>query len=305
MKIKLFTVLIICFAFLNTYAGGFSDLGNSARVSSMGGASLTLTDAPYLIFYNPANLYKLNKPVISTTYSNLYPNVEGDNLNFISLSGIVPLDFIGVLGLGGNFLNTDLWKEYTLAGAYSRELIENLSVGGTFKVIGWSAAAAPGESALSYTGFAVDAGVYYALKNLLPSNSINFGLSVQNINQPSIASSGSDGKLPMRVGLGVGIESSKFNYLIALDVIKESDIIFIKGGAEFLGIRDQILGYETQFLLRMGYNNILQSDFAREGGINGGFGLVVDKVKIDYGYIFPLVISNTGGINRISLTYNF
>lgn len=305
MKFIKSSLLITLILISGTRAGGFDDLGNSARVASMGGSALTLTDAPYVLFYNPANIYRLNRPVISTTYSRLFPNVEDDNLNFISMSGIIPLDFIGVLGVGGNFLNTEAWKEYMLVGTYSREIINNFSVGGSFKLIGWSATAAPGEGALSYMGFSIDAGVFYTLDKLYSSNIINLGASVQNINQPSIASQGSEGKLPMRLGLGVGIISTQFNYQVTIDVIKEDDILQVKGGAEFLGMKNNIMGYDTQFLLRGGYNNIVQSDFAEQSGINGGFGIVVDKFKIDYAYVFPLSITNTGGTNKFSLTYNF
>lgn len=305
MKIIKLSLLITLFFMPGIYSGGFDDLGNSARVASMGGSALTLTDAPYVLFYNPANIYRLSKPVVSTTYAKLYPNVEDDNLNFLSLSGIIPLDFIGVLGVGGNFLNTEAWKEYMLVGTYSRELIDNLSVGGSFKFIGWSAAAAPGEGALSYMGFSVDAGVFYSFEKLFATNNLNLGLSVQNINQPSIASEGTDGTLPMRIGLGVGIVSTQYNYQVTLDIYREEDIYQVKGGAEFLGMQSNIMGYDTRFLIRGGYNNIVQSDFAEESGLNGGFGLVIDNVTIDYAYVYPLAITNTGGNNKISLTYNF
>jgi hypothetical protein len=64
----LYKFLLIFLITTSVKAGGFDDLGNSARVVSMGGAFVGAADAPYTIFYNPAGIYSiknfLSQPLI-------------------------------------------------------------------------------------------------------------------------------------------------------------------------------------------------------------------------------------------------
>lgn len=288
------------------FAGGFDDLGNSARASALGGAFIAVSDAPYCLFYNPSAIYKLKNLSLSTSYTNLYPGIQDDNLNYFSLSGVIPLDIVGEFGVGGTFLNTSLWKEQTLNATYARELFEDFAIGGSFKLLHWSAEAAPGESALSYTGFTFDVGALYTFKNLISESELSLGMVAQNLTQPSIANNGSsDAKLPLRLGFGLAFYSLAYNYLLTMDLMKENDIVLFKGGTEFSALKADLFSVTTEFFVRLGYNRIISSDFSEQSAINGGFGINVDMLKIDYGYVFPMEISNLGGSHRISLTYNF
>ena len=303
-KIKI--VLIIFIVSFNLKAGGFDDLGNSARVISMGGANIAIADAPYSIFYNPAGIHKIRNLSVSTTYSNLYPGITDDNLNYFSLSAVVPWEIIGEFGLGGTFLNSELWKENTFIFSYAREVFGDIALGGSLKLLRWSAEAAPGESALSYFGFTFDIGAHYTFSNIVENSDLRLGIAIQNLTQPSIANNGSDdAKLPMSLGLGFAYISNEHNYIIALDVVRFDETTKIKTGAEFLGLRQQVFGLNTAFLIRVGYDGIVGSDVYSQRGINGGFGLNVDDLKIDYAYVFPLVLQNVGGSHKISLNYNF
>lgn len=302
IKFFLASLLINC----SLLAGGFDDLGNSARVVSMGGANIALADAPYSLFYNPAGIYNLKTLSLSSTYSNLYPGIIDDNINYFSLSAVIPWEMIGEFGLGGTFLNSQLWKENTFVFTYARQLFSDIAFGGSFKLLRWSAEAAPGEASLSYLGFTFDVGAHYTFSNLLEYSDLKVGISVQNLTQPSIANSGSsDAKLPMTIGLGLAFVSNKYNYIVAFDFVKSDDVTKIKSGAEFLGLREEVLGLNTAFLIRVGYDGIIGSDVFRQRGINGGFGLAINELKIDYAYVFPLVLQNIGGSHKISLNYNF
>lgn len=303
---KYFLVLIVTITINPVFAGGFSDLGNSARVASMGGAHIAVGNAPYSLFYNPAGIYSIKNLYISSTYSSLFPGIIDDNLNYLSLSGVIPFDFIGQFGLGGTFLNSELWKEYTINFTYTRELFENFAVGGTFKLLGWSAEAAPGESPLSYTGYTADIGAYYTFRAITPSSDLSLGVVAHNITQPSISKSGSsDANLPMQLGLGFAYVSDLYDYIITADFYKEEDQISVKSGAEFSVFSQALLNYNTNLLIRVGYNRIIQSDFAEQSGISGGFGLNVEKLEIDYAYQLPVELTNVGGSHKISLSYKF
>jgi len=302
----IYKIILILLIASSVRAGGFDDLGNSARVFSLGGAYTAVADAPYSIFYNPAGIYRLNKFSISTTYSNLYPGVQDDNLNYISLSAIVPVGIVGEFGVGGTFLNTNLWQENIVYGTYARELYESFAVGGSVKLLRWSAGAAPGEAALSYLGFTFDAGVHYTLKDILNGSDLRIGFAAQNITEPSIASNGNkDAKLPMILAAGLAYVSAGYNYLIALDFVKEGDAYYLKTGAEFLGLRQEVLGLSTGFLIRAGYNGTVNDTPFSRSGINGGFGLEVENLTIDYAYMYPLELTEVGGSHKVSLSYNF
>jgi hypothetical protein len=43
----------------------------------------------------------------------------------------------------------------------------------------------------------------------------------------------------------------------------------------------------------------------KQSGINGGFGLHIEELQIDYAYVFPLELKNVGGSHKLSLSYNF
>lgn len=307
MKKKFLIVLFsICLSANAALAGGFDDLGSSARAVSIGGAMVSLSGLPYNLFYNSAGISKVDRLMLSSTYSRILPGVEDDNLNYLSLSGALPLSMIGNVGVGATFFNSELWTEYTFQGVYAREFFDNFSAGASVKILGWSAEAAPGEAALSYFGFTFDAGAQYSLKNIFEGEDLNFGLSVRNITQPSISKSGSDdAKLPMILAAGFSFVSRNYNYLIACDFVKENDELSIKTGAEFLGLNQEFFGYGASFTLRTGYNSVIQSDFTDQRGLSAGFGLSVEQLTIDYAYLFPLVLSNAGGDHKISLTYAF
>lgn len=303
---KIIILLIIFIVDFNIYAGGFDDLGNSARVISMGGANIAVADAPYSIFYNPAGIHEIKSLSLSSTYSNLYPGLTDDNLNYFSLSAVVPWEIIGEFGIGGTFLNSQFWKENTFILSYAREVFGDFAVGGSVKLLRWAAEAAPGESALSYFGFTFDAGAHYTFLDILKNSDLRVGVSLQNLTQPSIANNGSaDAKLPISMGFGVALVSNEYNYIVALDVVRYDESTKIKTGAEFLGLRHDVFGLNTAFLIRVGYDGIIGSDAFSQRGINGGFGLNVGDLKIDYAYVFPLVLQNVGGSHKISLNYNF
>ena len=304
MKTKI--ILLAFLLSITLRAGGFDDLGNSARVVSMGGANIAVADAPYSFFYNPAGIYNIKTLSLSSTYSNLYPGITDDNINYFSLSAVVPWEIIGELGIGGTFLNSQLWKENTFVFTFARQIYGDVALGGSIKFLRWSAEAAPGESALSYFGFTFDVGAHYTISDVIEGSDLKFGASIQNLTQPSISNSGSpDANLPITFGFGLAFVSNKYNYIVALDIVKNNEITKIKSGAEFLGLRENVFGLNTAFLIRLGYDGIVGSDVFSQRGINGGFGLSINEFKIDYAYVFPLVLQNVCGSHKISLNYNF
>lgn len=299
-------LILILLIVIPVKAGGFDDLGNSARAVSLGGAYIAVADAPYAVFYNPAGIHRLKTLNLSTTYSNLYPGVVDDNLNYFAFSGVIPMSFLGELGVGATFLNSQMWQENMLIGTYAREIYKSFAVGGSFKLMRWASDPAPGEEGLSYIGFTFDAGAHYTLYDVLEQSDLRIGFAARNITQPSIANNGnSDANLPMQIGVGLAFVSHLYNYLVALDAVMVEDTYMIKTGAEFTGLREDVFGYRTAFLIRAGYDRIIGNSVYKQSGINGGFGLNVENLSIDYAYVFPLELEQVGGSHKLSLSYNF
>jgi hypothetical protein len=301
LKMKIIVTLLMC---INIYAGGFDDLGKNARVVSMGGAFMAVGNAPYALFYNPAGIYDVKTISLSTSYSNLYPGITDDNLNYYALSGTLPAGVIGNFGIGGVMLNTGLWQENIVYGTYSREIYNSFAVGGSIKLLRWSADAAPGETALSYFGFTFDAGISYTLSEIFAGSDLKVAAVVKNLTEPDISSGGKGAILPMELGGGIAYQSHVYNYIIALDLVHSEEILHIRTGAEFTGFQDRVFGTDTQFLVRAGYNGIISDSPFKQNGLNGGFGLVVNKLSIDYAYVFPLHVEVVGGSHKFSLSYS-
>ena len=299
------TLFFIGFTTKNN-AQAFLDLGNSAQISAMGGTNVALKGTPFSVFYNPSGIYNVNNIYVATSFSRLFPDIEGDQLNYFSLTSTVPVNVIGNFGVGVTYFSTELWNENTFSFTYAREIVKGIAAGATLKLLRWSATAAPGEEALSYFGYTFDIGAYSTLFKDKTYGEIDLGLVVKNLTQPNVSSNGSkDAEIPMQLALGILYHSHAYNYQLAFDVFKEKDIIGFRTGSEFSLFNRQLLSLNTNLLLRIGYNRILQSDFAKESNLTGGFGLIVESVMFDYAYVYPYELQNIGGTHKLSLSYKF
>jgi hypothetical protein len=284
--------------------GGFTSIGYSARGIGLGNSLVSLSGQPYSLFYNPSGIYDIKSVGLASTYIKLFPNVENDNLNYYTVSAAIPLHPIGVLGIGATMFKTDMWSENIVYGTYAREIYANFAVGGSLKLLRWSATAAPDESALSYFGVTADAGARYTMEDFIPGNDLAAGVSIRNINQPSIAKNGSDdAKLPMGIDIGLAYTSKTYNYRFITSLEMEDDITKIHLGAEIVASKGKMYGVDYQISFRAGGESITSA--GRQGQMNGGIGIELDKFTIDYSYVYNFEMSNISGNHVISLNYTF
>jgi hypothetical protein len=284
--------------------GGFTSIGYSARGIGLGNSLVSLSGKPYSLFYNPSGIYDIKSIGLASTYIKLFPNVENDNLNYYTLSAALPLHPIGVLGFGATMFKTDMWSENILYGSYAREIYANFAVGGSLKLLRWSATAAPGESALSYFGITADAGARYTMEDFIPGNDLMAGIALKNIHQPSIAKNGSDdAKLPMGIDVGLAYKSKTYNYTFLTSLEIEDDITKIHLGAEIIASKGQMYGYDYKITFCAGGESITSA--GRQGQLNGGIGIEMDNFTIDYSYVYNFEMSNISGNHVISLNYTF
>jgi len=287
-----------------TFAGGFENLGVHSRIIGMGGAFTGVGDASYTVFYNPAGLINVKKFEFSSTYNQLFTGLD-DDLYYLTFSSSIPLWKFGKLGAGLTHLKAGAWQENTLIFSYAKD-IGNFGLGGNFKLLRWNAQAAPGEEAQSYLGFTFDAGLFYSIYQVLGNGILRFGAVAQDITEPSISINGSDeAKLPMKLSFGISYYSPTYDYMFAIDGIKEEDNYLLKFGAEFLGMKTKVYGVESGFYLRGGYNGIVSNSPFKQNSLNGGFGVFINQLKIDYAYESHIQITGLGGGHKISFTYQF
>lgn len=287
-----------------TFAGGFENLGVHSRIIGMGGAFTGVGDASYTVFYNPAGLINVKKFEFSSTYNQLFTGLD-DDLYYLTFSSSIPLWKFGKLGAGLTHLKAGAWQENTLIFSYAKD-IGNFGLGGNFKLLRWNAQAAPGEEAQSYLGFTFDAGLFYSIYQVLGNGILRFGAVAQDITEPSISINGSDeAKLPMKLSFGISYYSPTYDYMFAIDGIKEEDNYLLKFGAEFLGMKTKVYGVESGFYLRGGYNGIVNNSPFKQNSLNGGFGVFINQLKIDYAYESHIQITGLGGGHKISFTYQF
>ncbi|MCX7610206.1 MAG: hypothetical protein N2043_01285 [Ignavibacterium sp.] len=298
------TILIIAFVVSNLFAGGFENLGVHSRVIGLGGAFVGVGDASYSVFYNPAGLVNLDKFEFSSTYNQLFSGID-DDLYYLTFSSTIPLWKFGKFGAGITHLKAGAWQENTFIFSYAKD-IGNLGLGGSFKLLRWSSLPAPNEDGQSYLGFTFDVGLFYKIEQVLGSGVLRFGAVAQDITQPSIAINGSDdARIPMKLIGGISYYSPTYEYLFAVDAVKENENIILRFGAEFLGTKTKIYNNDAGFFIRGGYDGIINDTPFKQETLNGGFGVFFNNLKIDYAYKSHLQIVGLGGSHKISITYQF
>ena len=295
-------------------AGAFVQKGFSARSSALGNSYTALSNDPAGLFFNPAGLGEITGMQAQTTYARLFPDVQDDNLNLFTGGVVVNYPTLGTFGVGGSFFNSQNWKESEFAAGYGLTLWNagqtSFAIGGTFRLLHWSAAPPPDEAALSYNGFTVNAGVLYAIKNFLvdtqePSvNSVRLGLHFENLTQPSVSASGSkDARLPLNIEGGVAYVSGAYDYLISTTVAYSESRLRYKLGAEFVVAKGEFIGSTASVVARIGGDRDAHEN--SQGEYSGGFGLVWNSIGIDYVYHYAVELLDAGGTQRISIVYNF
>jgi len=296
----------------NSWAG-FIDTGQGARPVAMGRAFTAVSDDIHAVFYNPAGMAQLKGLAATTMYARLYPGLSDVDLNYGLLAAAVPLSFLGKIGVGVTNLSLDMYKENMLYISYGRSLPFNLSVGGSFKMLRWSATGDTDpitgvrDHDYAYNGFSIDAGLMYQapmslLGRFLKTGRIQLGMMLKDINQPSIAENGSDsGKLPLGLALGAAYLSE--NLILAGDFSKVDEFSKLHVGAEYVLQRYAFGAWRTAFTVRGGGIRVMNGP---EGGeVDFGFGVLVRALQLDYAYVYPTALKNVDGSHKISLMFSF
>ena len=291
------------------HGGGFSKLPNSARAVTLGGSLISFTDDPNVVFYNPAAIGPMHSLSISTSYTRLFPGISDDKLFYVSGSAIANLGFAGNLGIGVKAFSSNLWKENELIGSYAQQIFDFLSVGGSAKLLYWSAPAPAGilavpEDPISKTTLSFDVGALTQIRNIFPDNDLQVGLFFGDITRPSIAQNGSgDGALDLRMSLGATYISRVYDYAVTAHYTVAGQSRRFGIGAELAAMKTSVFNQAIEFTVRAGAGGMEAS--AHQLDINGGLGIRVADIVLDYAYAYQTQLLSVDGTHHLTLRYTF
>lgn len=285
----------------------FLRLDMNARASALNGSFVSMTNDPNLLFYNPASLATLERPVGSASFVKHLLDVNAGSLSYAQsfpdlgtfAAGISFIDY-------GSFDETD--ESMNVLGSFGASdlsftvgwgtlIEEDLSVGGSLEFVHSSI------SGYRSSAIAMGAGVLYQI----PSEQITLGLSVRHLGTQFDTFAGVREGLPLDITIGITKRPEHLPVLLNLNFHKlnESQDSFFdrlsafSAGAEFL--------MSESVRLRVGYSNEQRKELklgttAGLAGFSFGGGILVQEYVIDYALNS---YGKIGSIHRISVGMDF
>ena len=296
--------------------GAFEDIGIGARPAAMGRAHVALADDVNGMFYNPAGLVQSNTLAFGTMYARLFPGIDDDQLHYGAISAILPVKYIGKLGVALTNFNIDVYRENMLYLSYARRLPFNISLGGNVKLLRWGAdgdvdpISGVRDKDFSYTGLSFDVGLLYGLlatentflEPFIGAGKVQLGATVIDMLQPSIAENGSsDAKLPL--GINGGLAFIREDAAVAMGIQRKAERTRLQLGGEFALIRSGTGPVPIDFRLRGG--GIMMLSDHKGGEATFGFGLNLRNFILDYAYVYPVVLKDVGSNHKVSFNFHF
>ncbi len=318
----LHSIAVAALLFAAPADAAFNDLGHGGRAPGLGNAFTAIADDVYAIYYNPAGLAQLERPMVSMAYSRHYMGLsDGSELGTTELSYAHPLKSGRWGGIGTayqKFALDGLYDESSLYISWGKRILQRESgsrlLGGlTFKYL--KAGFTPGDEAfnaknqLTSTGKAdpvlsgegstsaidIDAGFLYHFPR-----KFQIGLMLQHLNEPDVGFSGTD-KLGRNIRLGLGYKSLWMNLTGELRMDSAPD-----GSKD----KDLILAGERYFATltrgQFGIRGSLGFGSRQWKQMTTGFSYRINKIQADYGFMIPIGgVKGTAGTHRVSLTFHF
>lgn len=292
----------------------FLEVTPAAGAASLGGNHVGYLNGDFsLMHLNPAYLGMTTDMGVSGSYINFLgeASLGFSSIKFESTS-LGTLAFgIRYVGYGefefldteGNAYGTFRANDIAISGAYSRELMENLTAGAEISLIHSSYAN------VRSSGISIAGGLLYRQHE----RHFSAGLSIRNAGSQLSTYSGIREPLPLNISAGVSKKPESFPFLITLSFIELNDwnrkLNSDEGSPAFFEnlVRHAIIGGETEIgqyiTARLGYDHHLHkmaktNDNFDLAGVSFGLGLNLSKVTID---ISRNSYSQLGGITRLSL----
>lgn len=302
----------------------YDDVGVGARVTGLGGAFTAIADDVYAVYYNPAGLGTLDRPMLGTTYSRLHMGLTDDsNLqnSFMAYARPISHGRQGAWGAAWNYFNLDsLYSETSLYGSYGRRLFaeqlpNGFYAGASLKMLRRSVGNTDvADNAVSNTGarlgtpdpvlvnasktnMDLDLGFLYRIQPRLSA-----GLMIQHLMEPNIAFSAADtDKLGRNIKLGLAWQTAWTSIAGDLDFLKAPN-----GSTDKVGTVAFEKWLPTLVHGSFGIRTSVGVGSRDYRQITAGASYRVHRLQLDYGFTLPIGgIADTFGTHRMGLSFRF
>lgn len=272
----------------------FRDAGWGVRPEGMGGAFVAVANDANAILYNPAGTLLINKSEISFAYTRPYVGLDSNaGLGMFYTAYARKVNPYWCFGLGWTNFNSQSLKENSLALNLALSGGKNLSFGANVKRMSRSFQCDQKSAndpvfagGTDKTVYAVDLGLYGTpLSNHLPGLSV--GLALKNINEPN-AGLRTEETVPLEACGGLAYKTNF--YLLTFEAYRRNGLTSYRSGCE-----SALLG--SKIRLRAGGST-------SNGSMGFSYHHTAGKstLVLDYAFIMPFLVSETGGTHRISFS---
>ena len=339
LEVHLFiTLILLCLTFsiygqevkkVGTSSAAFLRIPVGAKGIAMGSAFTAIADDGSAIFWNPGNMAKQSKRILSVHHSPWLPGLDYNTIGFL-----LPVPSWGVFGVNIVSLNSEemnvttpeaqmgTGETFTAAStavgiAFARHLTDRFSIGANFKYINERIFHS------SATGFAFDVGTMF----ITPFRDVRFGVSVANVgthmqmtgedlnsyvdvaptqegNTDNIVAELKTDRFDLPIIMRIGISwdlrlSAGSRFTFACDGVNPND------DAPSLNVGFEFATLKESLLLRGGFNELFLED--REKGLTMGAGLRIPYMS-NYNLTFNYAYQDfkyLGGVNHFSIELTF
>ncbi|MBI2362491.1 MAG: type IX secretion system membrane protein PorP/SprF [Elusimicrobia bacterium] len=302
----------------------YDDVGVGARVTGLGGAFTAMADDVYSVYYNPAGLGTLDRPMLGTTYSRLHMGLSDDSAlqnSFLAYAAPIRHGRQGAWGTAFNYFTLDsLYSETSLYGSYGRRLFADqlpngLYAGASLKMLRRSLSGTDvADNAVSNTGarlgtpdpvlqnasktnIDLDLGFLYRIRPRLSA-----GLMVQHLTEPNIAFASNDtDALGRNVKLGLAWQTGWTSIAGEFDLLKAPD-----GSTDKVGTLAFEKWLPTLVHGSFGVRTSVGVGSREYRQLTAGLSYRIHRLQFDYGFTLPIgTIQDTFGTHRMGLSMRF
>jgi long-subunit fatty acid transport protein len=271
--LRVIFVYIFCLVYTSSAWSAFDNYGSSARILSLGDASVALTDEPSVMRANPGALGFIPQKGIQASLSRLY------DLDELAERDVLLAWPFSSFSLGAGFYvfgKNDYYQESVMNFAFAYRINNRLSLGTNLKYMQASFSEDYGD----LSAFSLDVGSAYQI-----NEKIQVGLTAINLNRPHLVKKSDD--IPTNFALGAVL-------LLFPEVSLHLDLTYEDRYKEQLHF-----GQEIKLVKNLPLRFGIQTSPARYAL---GLGFVSDKLAFDYAYLNHSILGNT---HKVTFTYRW
>ncbi|MBM3237482.1 PorV/PorQ family protein [Candidatus Poribacteria bacterium] len=278
----------------------FNDIGVGARPLGLGGAFVATADDGNATRYNAGGLGYIDDIQLSLTYARHFSGL----INYNYAGVVLPFGGAGSFGASFGILSEDskIYKEQTITLSYSRKLLNQISAGMNFKLLGTSfdknnewIQENPYFTKTSTSAFTIDMGLLAK-----PITGLNFGLAAENLVPADVNISediqDDDKNVPRNIRAGLAYNLSAIAQSAQQEALRDvlahtqimSEVSLRNGESEIhLGVESWV---HKTISIRGGYSNKSGVHSSSNIAIGASIKVPVSKSALQFDYAFQIIM---------------